>query len=157
LREKNPVDVSSNNGTGSSLILIVNDEPALRDFFKFNLRGRGFKVIDISGSQDVINVVRKEMPDLTILDLMVREVDGFELCRSICATSSSRMIAFNMRGGEADLLRCLEIGVDDYLGKPFGVQELMSRVRAVLDNKREVKTSAAKAMAALKPNSWREN
>ena len=127
---------ANNNITSSSLILVVNDEPALRDFFRFNLQVRGYEVIDTSGSSDVLDIVKKEMPDLTILDLMVRAVDGFELCRQICSFSSSRLIAFNMRGGDSDLLRCLEMGVDDYLGKPFGVDELMSRVRAVLRCKR---------------------
>ena len=73
---------------------------------------------------------------------MVREVDGFELWqKNPCPSSSSRVIAFNMRGGGADLLNCLEMGVDDYLGKPFGVEELMARVRAVLRHKRFGKKS----------------
>jgi DNA-binding response OmpR family regulator len=146
------VDATNNKVTTSSLILVVNDEPALRDFFRFNLQVRGFGVIDISGSQEVLKIVEKEMPDLTILDLMVREVDGFDLCRRICSNSSSRVIAFNMRGGESDLLKCLEMGVDDYLGKPLGVEELMTRVRAVLGNKRVIK-----APVSLKSTVWSEN
>lgn len=133
------MEANSNVISSSALILVVNDEPAIRDFFRFNLQVRGYEVIDTSGTSVVLDIVKKEMPDLTILDLMVRAVDGFELCRQICAYSSSRVIAFNMRGGDVDLLRCLEMGVDDYLGKPFGVDELMCRVRAVLRCRRFIK------------------
>jgi two-component system KDP operon response regulator KdpE len=117
-------------------ILVVNDEQALRDFFRFNLNARGYEVSDTMGSPEVLNMVEKEQPDLVILDLMLEGLDGFQLCQQICQSSQSSVIAFNMRGGEADLLRCLEMGVDDYLNKPFGVDELMARVRAVLRHKR---------------------
>jgi DNA-binding response OmpR family regulator len=116
-------------------ILIINDEGALRDFFRFNLQMRGYDVTDTIGTPEVFDLIQKEEPDLVILDLMVRSVDGFALCRRICNETQSLVIAFNMRGGERDLLRCLEMGVDDYLGKPIGVDELMARVRAVLRNK----------------------
>jgi len=113
-------------------ILIVNDESSLRDFFQFNLGKRGCEVMTILGTPDVLHLVERDQPDLVILDLMVRGTDGFELCRQICTNTQSSVIAFNMRGGESDLLRCLEMGVDDYLGRPLGVDELVARVRAVL-------------------------
>ena len=119
-------------------ILIVNDEASLRDFFRINLQMRGYDVIDTMGTPEVLAAVEKGKPDLVILDLMVRGTDGFGLCRWICQSTRSSVIAFNMRGGENDLLRCLEMGVDDYLGKPIGVDELMARVRAVLRNKHSV-------------------
>jgi DNA-binding response OmpR family regulator len=128
-------------------ILIINDEAALRDFFRFNLQMRGYDVTDTLGLPDVYTLVEKEQPDLVILDLMVRGIDGVELCRRICRSTDSSVIAFNMRGGENDLLRCLEIGVDDYLGKPIGVDELMARVRAVLRNKRFIKTPESEIVA----------
>jgi DNA-binding response OmpR family regulator len=123
----------------SPRILVVNDEASLRSFFHFNLNVRGYEVIDTLGSPEVFDLVQSENPDLVILDLMVQGVDGFELCRNICQNSGSSVIAFNMRGGEADLLRCLEMGVCDYLGKPFGVDELMARVRAVLRHRQWAK------------------
>jgi two-component system, OmpR family, phosphate regulon response regulator PhoB len=122
-------------------ILVVNDESALRDFFRINLMVRGCDVLVSWGSPEVLAIMQKEQPDLVILDLTVRGVDGFELCRQICQSSSSSVIAFNMRGNETDLLRCLELGVDDYLWRPFGVDELMARVWAVLRRKRLVKPS----------------
>jgi DNA-binding response OmpR family regulator len=130
-----------------SRILVVNDEAALRNFFRFNLQMRGYDVIATIGNPEVFDLVEKEDLDLVILDLMVRGVDGFGLCRRICQSTRSSIIAFNMRGGESDLLRCLEMGVDDYLSKPIGVDELMARVRAVLRNKRSTRTCEAGVFA----------
>jgi DNA-binding response OmpR family regulator len=121
-------------------VLIVNDELSLRNFFSFNLKARGYEVTDTTGTPEVFNLIRSEHPDLVILDLMVQGIDGFELCHKICNNTDSSIIAFNMRGGEADLMRCLEMGVDDYLGKPFGVDELMARVRAVLRHRNWLRT-----------------
>ncbi|MBN1191206.1 MAG: response regulator [Dehalococcoidales bacterium] len=117
-------------------VLIVNDESSLRDFFRINLKARGCDVSVTWGCPEVLAIIRKDSPDLVILDLTVRGVDGFDLCGQICQSSLSSVIAFNMRGNETDLLRCLEMGVDDYLWKPFGVDELMARVWAVLRCKR---------------------
>jgi DNA-binding response OmpR family regulator len=119
-------------------ILVVNDEPALRSFLGFNLRARGFEVADTLGTPEVFNMIEKDHTDLVILDLMIRGTDGFELCQKICSSGKTHIIAFNMRGSEADLLRCLDMGVDDYLGKPFGADELMARVRAVLHHERRM-------------------
>jgi DNA-binding response OmpR family regulator len=112
-------------------ILVVNDEPALREFFRFNLQARGYDVIQSVGCPEVADIIKKERPDIAIIDLMLSGANGFDLCKSICDAGESAIIVFNMRGGEADLLKCVEMGVDDYLGKPLGVDELMSRVRAV--------------------------
>ena len=128
-------------------ILIINDEAALRDFFRFNLQMRGYDVTDTFGTSEVLARIEKEGPDLVILDLMVRGVDGFGLCRRICQSTHCSVIAFNMRGGESDLLRCLEMGVDDYLGKPIGVDELMARVRAVLRNRRSIRVPESEIVA----------
>jgi DNA-binding response OmpR family regulator len=116
-------------------ILVINDEPAMQEFFHFNLTVRGYDVLVVKGSGDVLVLVKNEQPHLVILDLMVSAVDGFELCQKICESARTSVIAFNMRGGEADLLRCLAMGVEDYLGKPFGVDELLARIRAVLRHK----------------------
>jgi DNA-binding response OmpR family regulator len=117
-------------------ILIVTDQSGLSDFFRINTKVGGCDVLASPGSPDVLAIMQKERPDLVILDLTVRGMDGLELCRKICQDSSPSVIAFNMWGNESDLLRCLEMGVDDYLGKPFGVDELIARVWAVLRRKR---------------------
>jgi DNA-binding response OmpR family regulator len=120
-------------------VLVVNDEAPLRELFRFNLNVRGYEVIDTFGCPEVLTIVEQEKPDLVILDLTIRGTDGFEICRKICQSSKSSIIAFNMRGGDSDLLRCLEMGVDDYLGKPFGVDELMARIGAVLRHRQWIK------------------
>jgi two-component system KDP operon response regulator KdpE len=113
-------------------ILIINDEPAIRAFFRFNLEIRGYRVLESGGCPEVLEVFRREKPDLTILDLRIAGTDGLELCRCLCEEEDSSVIVFNMRGGESDLLKCLKMGVGDYLCKPFGVDEFIARVRAVL-------------------------
>ncbi len=121
-------------------IFVVNDEAPLRDFFRINLKVRGYDVFDTMGTPDILAEIEKQRPDLVILDLMVSGVDGFELCRQICEASISSVIAINLRGGDTDLIRCLEMGVDDYLGKPFGVDELLARIGAVLRHRRWVRS-----------------
>jgi CheY-like chemotaxis protein len=121
-------------------VLVINDDSALRDFICISLGGSGCDVLLCAGSPEVLTIMQKEQPDLVILDLTVRGVDGLELCRQICQSSSS-VIAFNLWGNESDLLRCLEMGADDYLGKPFGVDELTARVWAILRRKRLARPS----------------
>ena len=120
-------------------ILVVNDYPALREYFSFSLGIRGYAVKDIMGSTEVLSVIETEQPDLVILDVNLRRLDGFALCRKICESPVRSVIVFNMRGSENDLLQCLEMGVDDYIGRPLGVTELLARVRAALRHRYPVK------------------
>lgn len=117
-------------------ILIVIDEPALRYLFNINLSSRGYNVVEMKGNIDVISFVESNKPDLVILDLMIGSNNGFEICKALCEYRVSSVIAFNMRGGDADLIKCLGMGVDDYIGKPFGIDELIARINAVLRFKR---------------------
>lgn len=119
-------------------ILIVNEEPILREFFRFNLKHRGYEVQESRGGPRVYERISKEKPDLVIMDLMISGIDGFELVRRIGQAGEPSLIVFNMRGGEADLLKCLEMGVDDYISKPFGVDELIARIRAVLRHRQVI-------------------
>jgi DNA-binding response OmpR family regulator len=128
------------------LILIVIDEPALRYLFDINLNLRGYDVIDMRGSVEVLDFVEKNRPDMVILDLMTGSVNGFDLCKELCDCHTSSVIAFNMRGGDADLLKCLEMGVDDYIGKPFGIDELIARINAVL---RKIRFNGQKETAKI--------
>jgi DNA-binding response OmpR family regulator len=121
-------------------IFVVNDEAPLRHFFQFNLHARGFDVIATMSHPDVFKSIQEASPELVILDLMICGTDGFELCRQVCQSTTSSVIAFNMRGGESDLLRCLDMGVDDYLSRPIGVNELMARINAVLRHRKWAKS-----------------
>jgi DNA-binding response OmpR family regulator len=113
-------------------VLIINDYTPLRDLLRINLKVRGYAVVDTNSSRDLIEVLRKEQPDLVILDLVLDEVDGFEICRRICQEGSAAVIVLNLRSGESDMLKCLEMGIADYISKPFGVDELMARIEASL-------------------------
>jgi two-component system, OmpR family, KDP operon response regulator KdpE len=121
-------------------ILIINDYAPLRDLFRINLKVRGFEVTDLISSSDVVDIVKVKHPDLVIMDLILGGTDGFELCRQICESGTSAIIVINLRSGETEMLKCLEMGVDDYVSKPFGVDELMARVSAALRHRRKVRT-----------------
>jgi DNA-binding response OmpR family regulator len=138
-----------NRNSKTARIMVINDEPPLKEFFRFNLSLRGYDVLESIGGPEVLALLENEKPELVILDLMVSGVDGFEICSRICAARQSSIIVFNMRGGESDLLRCLEMGVDDYLGRPLGVDELMARVRAVLYSQRLKESPSAENIEKL--------
>jgi DNA-binding response OmpR family regulator len=121
-------------------IIIINDYAPLRDLLRVNLRARGFEVMDTISTPDIFEIIKREQPDLVILDLILGGVNGFDLCSQICESELSAVIVINMRSGEADLLKCLEMGVDDYINRPFGVDELMARVGAALRHRKKVKT-----------------
>jgi DNA-binding response OmpR family regulator len=117
-------------------VLVMIDEPALKYLFSINLYRRGYEVNVLPGSKDLISNIVQFNPDLVILDLMIQGINGFSLCNLLCKSNFSPVIAFNMRGGDDDLLKCLEMGVDDYIGKPFGIDELIARINAVLRHRR---------------------
>jgi two-component system KDP operon response regulator KdpE len=120
-------------------VLVINDYAPLRDFFRFNLKARGYEVVDVISTPDIFVHVEKMQPDLVILDLMIGGTDGFELCRRVCSESGSAVIVINMRAGDSDLLRCLEMGVDEYINRPFGVDELMARIGAAMRHRKKAK------------------
>jgi DNA-binding response OmpR family regulator len=113
-------------------ILIVDDEPAIRKFVRANLEARGFEALVAADGDEAIQIIEKELPDLIILDIMMPKVDGFEVCRQVREWSQIPIVILSARGGEMDKVKCLEMGADDYITKPFGVDELMARVKAVM-------------------------
>ncbi|HSW58903.1 MAG TPA: response regulator transcription factor [Dehalococcoidales bacterium] len=114
------------------LILVVDDEPAIRKFVRANLEVRGFEVLLAADGCEAISVLEKEMPDLLVLDITMPKMDGFEVCKRIREWSQIPIIILSARGTELDKVKCLESGADDYITKPFGVEELMARVKAVI-------------------------
>jgi two-component system, OmpR family, KDP operon response regulator KdpE len=120
-------------------IIIVNDYAPLRSLLRINLKVRGFEVTDCISTPEIFETIQKMQPDLVILDLILTGVDGFELCRQVCQTGLSAVIVINMRSGESEMLRCLEMGIDDYISKPFGVDELLARIGAALRHRKKVK------------------
>ena len=117
-------------------ILIVEDEEPLADSVRYNLEREGFAVTVATDGRQALERFREESPSLVILDLMLPEVSGLDLCRSIRAGSDVPIIMVTAKDSEADKVTGLELGADDYVTKPFSVRELVSRVRALLRRSR---------------------
>jgi DNA-binding response OmpR family regulator len=113
-------------------ILLVDDEPPLLDTLALNLRNAGYQVVTASDGAAALDVARAETPDLVILDLMLPELDGLTVCRSLRQSSDLPILILTARTGELDKIVGLESGADDYLTKPFSLGELQARVRALL-------------------------
>ena len=113
-------------------ILIVDDEVSILKFLRSNLEDRGYAVISASNGEEALNTIEMELPDLIVLDVMMPKMDGFEVCRRLREWSQIPIIMLSARGDEKDKVKCLDLGADDYIVKPFGASELMARVSAVL-------------------------
>jgi two-component system KDP operon response regulator KdpE len=113
-------------------VLLAEDELALRDFVSRNLRARGFEVLEAGNGLEAVALWQHEDPHLLILDIMMPRMDGLEVCRRVREHSAVPIIVLTALDGESDKVMALDLGADDYLTKPFGVEELLARVRAVL-------------------------
>ena len=116
-------------------ILVVEDEPDLLDLVVYNLRKEGFRPIRAETGEKALVLAKEERPDLILLDLMMPGLDGLEVCRRLRAndaTSDIPIVMVTARAEESDAVVGLSVGADDYVKKPFGVRELIARVRAVL-------------------------
>ena len=113
-------------------VLVVDDEEAIRKAVRRALSSRGFAVEVAADGEEAIGAARTFDPDLVILDLNLPELDGLAVCRHLRAWSAVPILVLSVREDEADKVAALDLGADDYLTKPFGVDELMARVRALL-------------------------
>jgi len=113
-------------------ILVVDDEPAVTDLLAYNLRKAHYSVLTAADGREALHLARDSQPDLILLDLMLPEVDGLDVCRELRKTSSVPIIMITACGEETDRVVGLELGADDYVCKPFSVRELMARIKAVL-------------------------
>jgi DNA-binding response OmpR family regulator len=113
-------------------ILVVDDEERMVRFIRLNLEYDGFQVTEAFNGTQAIKKIRSNLPDLILLDIMLPDVDGFEVLRMIREISTVPVIMLTAKGEEEDRVRGLEMGADDYVTKPFSPRELVSRVRAVL-------------------------
>jgi two-component system, OmpR family, KDP operon response regulator KdpE len=116
----------------SKVILVAEDEAALRDFIIRNLRVRGFGVVEAGNGLEAMAQWEREQPDLLVLDIMMPRMDGLEVCKRVREQSTVPIIVLTALDAESDKVAALDLGADDYLTKPFGVEELLARVRAVL-------------------------
>jgi two-component system KDP operon response regulator KdpE len=113
-------------------ILVADDETSLRDFVCRNLAARGFSVIPATNGQEALALWRSAQPDLLILDVMMPRLDGLAVCAEVRRTSTVPILVLTALDSEPDKVAALDLGADDYLTKPFGVEELLARVRANL-------------------------
>jgi two-component system, OmpR family, KDP operon response regulator KdpE len=122
--------------TKKATILVVDDEPHVVKLVKANLEPSGYKVLTAAEGEQALQQVQTGSPDLVILDIMLPKMDGYEVCRRIREFSPVPVIMLTARSAEVDLVHGFEVGADDYLTKPFAVNELLMRVRAVLRRSR---------------------
>ena len=132
-------------------ILVVEDEPALRDTLSYNLKKDGFVVEAVGDGRSALESARRLKPDLIVLDLMLPEIDGFEVCRILRREMITPILMLTARDDEIDRVVGLEVGADDYLTKPFSMRELMARVKAQLRRSRLLKEELGKSSVEEKP------
>ena len=116
----------------SGSILVVDDDPQIREIIRFAVGREGFRVAEAGNGRDAIEAFRRERPDLVILDILMPEMDGTDVCRAIRRDSTVPIIFLSSKDDEVDRILGLELGGDDYVTKPFSPKELVARVRAVL-------------------------
>lgn len=114
------------------LALVVDDEIRITTMMRMNLESEGLRVITATNGREALDHLREEMPDIIILDVMMPGVDGFETLRRIRTASQVPIIMLTAKDEESDRIKGLELGADDYVGKPFSHRELVSRIKAVL-------------------------
>jgi two-component system KDP operon response regulator KdpE len=116
----------------STRVLIVDDEPQIRRFLRTSLGAHGYRVIEASEGQEAITLTTTERPELVLLDLGLPDMDGLEVIRRLREWSTVPIIVVSVRGREAEKIAALDGGADDYVTKPFGMGELLARMRTAL-------------------------
>jgi two-component system KDP operon response regulator KdpE len=117
-------------------VLLVEDDRNIVDLVRSNLVARGFSVIVSTDGSDALALLNREQPDIALVDLLLPRSDGFELCRQLRQHSTLGIIVVSARWEETDKVRALNLGADDYLTKPFGIEELLARINATLRRSR---------------------
>src|SRR5205823_5569234 len=113
-------------------ILTADDDPQLLRLIARNLQFEGYDVLTASDGKQALELIEQHAPDLVLLDVMMPKMDGFTVCHKVREFSSVPIIIVTARGQDQDKIRGLDLGADDYLTKPFSIEELAARVRAVL-------------------------
>lgn len=133
-------------------ILIVEDEPAIHELVKYNLQKEGYSVLSAYDGSTGSDLARDQKPDLILLDIMLPKMDGIEVCKMLKSNTRTMGIPIIMvtaKSEETDKVLGLEIGADDYLTKPFGVRELLARIKAVLRRQKKSGSSGGKEVFEL--------
>ena len=113
-------------------ILVVDDEPQIRRVMRSTLSAHGYLITEATNGEDAVESVRKNRPDLVLLDVNMPGIGGLDACREIRRSSDAPIIMLTVRNAERDKVLALDAGADDYVVKPFGIEELLARIRAAL-------------------------
>lgn len=116
----------------SATILVVDDEPQIRRVLRSTLSFRGYTISEVSNGEEAVELAGKLKPDLILLDVNLPGISGIEACREIRRSSAAPIIMLTVRSAERDKVIALDAGADDYITKPFGIEELLARIRASL-------------------------
>jgi two-component system KDP operon response regulator KdpE len=125
-------------GRGTT-ILIVDDEPPIRRFLRTSLTAQDFEVVEAASGAEALHEVEREKPDLVILDLGLPDINGTEVIRAIRGASPVPIIVLSVRNDERGKVEALDLGADDYVTKPFGMEELVARIRTALRHRLQEK------------------
>ena len=117
---------------GAARVLVVEDDASIRRSIVAQLRAAGYDVIEAEDGREAVSVTRRDKPDLILTDLAMPVVDGFTLIATLRKSVTTPIVVLSVRGGEADRVRALDLGADDFVSKPFSVAELLARIRAQL-------------------------
>ena len=131
-----------NSESSKYKILVVDDEKRMVRFIQLNLEQDGFQVLTAYNGSQALEQVRTQLPDLILLDIMMPDINGFEVLKRIREVNTVPVIMLTAKGEEEDRIQGLELGADDYVTKPFGVRELIARVKAVLRRRSAAATPA---------------
>ncbi|MFW6090330.1 MAG: response regulator transcription factor [Actinomycetota bacterium] len=123
-------------------VLIVEDDRSIVDLLRANLHARGHRVMVSTDGADVLSQLARSEPDVVLLDLMLPAADGFKLCKAVRERTDAGIIVLSARRGETDKVRALKLGADDYMTKPFGIEELLARIQATLRRSRPAPADA---------------
>ncbi len=132
-------------------ILVVDDEIPFLESLRFSFERQGYRVLTATDGQAGLRVARSERPDIIILDVMLPGMDGFKVCQALRRESDVPIIMLTARDDETDKVVGLELGADDYVTKPFGLRELMARVRAALRRREGLPETGPQAMDGVIP------
>ncbi len=136
----------------SETILIVEDEPSLQETLVYNLEKQGYTVEAAGDGRSALEAARRLKPDLIVLDIMLPELDGFEVCKILRKEMTTPILMLTARDDELDRVVGLEVGADDYLTKPFSMRELLARVKAQLRRTQLVRDELVKARSSESPS-----
>lgn len=130
--QNNPTDPVSPASTPRARVLVIDDEPQIRKFLDISLRAQGYQVALAANGEEGLTVLAMQGADLVILDIGLPDKDGHEVLKELRQWSQAPVIMLTVRAGETEKVAALDAGANDYVTKPFGVQELMARVRGLL-------------------------